>query len=72
LRNELRELAYDVLLSPRAIKRGYFNASVVKRLLDEHMKKERAWQYQIWNLLMLELWFRMFIDGEWKLRYQVT
>ena len=71
-RNELREIAHDILLSPRATKRGYFKATVVERLLNEHVKKERAWHYQLWNLLMLELWFRMFVDGDWKLSYQIT
>ena len=72
LRNELREIAHDILLSPRATQRGYFKTAVVERLLNEHVKKKRAWHFQLWNLLMLELWFRMFIDGEWQLRYQVT
>ncbi|WP_447968600.1 asparagine synthase (glutamine-hydrolyzing) [Nitrospira sp. M1] len=72
LRHELREMAYDILLSPRATQRGYFNRAVVERLLHEHVNRERAWHYQIWNLLMLELWFRMFIDGEWTMQHQVT
>ncbi|GJL54479.1 MAG: asparagine synthetase B [Nitrospirales bacterium] len=72
LRHELREMAYDILLSPRATQRGYFNRDVVERLLHEHANSERAWHYQIWNLLMLELWFRMFIDGEWMMQHQVT
>jgi len=65
LRNELRDFAYDMLLSPRSIQRGYFKRAVVERLLHEHVNKVRAWHYPIWNLLMLELWHRMFIDGEW-------
>ena len=65
LRNELRDFAYDMLLSPRSIQRGYFKKEVVERLLHEHVNKVRAWHYPIWNLLMLELWHRMFIDGEW-------
>jgi len=65
LRNELRDFAYDMLLSPRSIQRGYFKREVVERLLHEHVNKVRAWHYPIWNLLMLELWHRMFIDGEW-------
>ncbi len=61
-RQDLREMAYDILLSPRAIERGYFRPSVTRRLLDEHTRGRRAWHYQLWNLLMLELWHRMFID----------
>ena len=61
-RLDLREMAQDLLLSPRAVERGYFRREVVQRLLDEHIKGVRQWHYQLWNLLMLELWHRTFID----------
>ena len=61
-RNELKDMAYDVLLSNGAISRGYFKRETVKRILDEHISGKWNWQYQIWNLLMLELWQREFID----------
>ena len=31
-------------------------------MLDEHGRGVRAWHNQLWNLLMLESWHRMFID----------
>jgi asparagine synthase (glutamine-hydrolysing) len=62
-RNELKETAYDTLLSDRAIQRGYFRKDAVRKILDEHMAYRWNWQYPIWNLLMLELWHRAFIDG---------
>jgi asparagine synthase (glutamine-hydrolysing) len=61
-RNELKDLAHDVLLSESFRSRGYFNLSVVRRLLDEHARGIRAWHPQLWNLLMLELWHRAFIE----------
>ena len=61
-RHDLREMAQDLLLSPRAVGRGYFRKEVVQRLLDEHVRGVRDWHYQLWNLLMLELWHRTFID----------
>jgi asparagine synthase (glutamine-hydrolysing) len=61
LRAELKEWAYETLLSPRAIQRGYFQTWYVKFMLDRHQEGE-SWQYLIWNLLMLELWHQMFID----------
>jgi asparagine synthase (glutamine-hydrolysing) len=61
-RNELKEMAYDTLLSDRAIQRGYFKKGVVKKILDEHTSGRWNWHNHIWNLLMLELWHRMFID----------
>jgi asparagine synthase (glutamine-hydrolysing) len=63
LRSELKELAYDVLLSPSARGRGLFRATYVRRLLDEHCMSARDHQTRLWALLMLELWFRMWIDS---------
>ena len=61
-RGDLRTLAGDVLLSSRATQRGYFHPPVIRRLLDEHGQGGAQWHDQLWNLLMLELWHRMFID----------
>ena len=61
-RHELRPLAQDVLLDTRARERGYFDQAVVGRLLDEHVRGTARWHSQLWNLLMLELWHRTFID----------
>jgi asparagine synthase (glutamine-hydrolysing) len=61
LRNEMREFAYDTLLSETARARGLFDANVVRTLLDRHSAGEN-WSIRIWALLMLELWFRMWID----------
>ncbi|MHB8773438.1 MAG: asparagine synthase (glutamine-hydrolyzing) [Syntrophales bacterium] len=61
-RNELKEMAYDLLLRERCIARGYFNGGYVRRILDEHVSGRWNWHYQIYNLLMLELWHRTFID----------
>lgn len=62
LRGELAGFTADILLSERAIGRGYFRRRSVERLLAEHRDGVRSWHYQLWNLLMLELWHRMFID----------
>lgn len=62
LRNELRELTYDILLENRAIQRGLFRKDAVQLLIDEHMAKRADHSYRIWALLFLELWHRMFID----------
>src|SRR5690606_10328502 len=56
LRFELKEMAYDILLSRRARDRGYVNPSYVRQLLDEHVAGVANHHYQIWSLLFLELW----------------
>ncbi|MBM2836839.1 MAG: asparagine synthase (glutamine-hydrolyzing) [candidate division NC10 bacterium] len=61
-RHDLKEMAHDILLDPHSLGRGYFRAEAVRGLLDEHVKGVRHWHPQLWNLLMLELWHRAFID----------
>jgi len=62
-RNELREFAADLLLSKRAIERGYFHRGAVERLLEEHATRKRSWHYQLWNLVMLEMWHRQVVEA---------
>lgn len=63
-RNELRELAYSVLLDARTVSRGYFRSDQVRRLLDEHTNLQADHSYRLWALLWLELWHRIFIDKD--------
>ena len=61
-RGELKEMAYDVLLSPTATARGIFRRDYVQRLLDEHVSGANGHHARLWSLLVLELWFRMWVD----------
>jgi asparagine synthase (glutamine-hydrolysing) len=63
LRNDLKELAYDTLLSRSSTERGLFRREYVLRLLDEHSGLVRDHHPRLWVLLMLELWFQMWIDA---------
>jgi asparagine synthase (glutamine-hydrolysing) len=63
-RRELRGYVADLLLSPQAKGRGYFNTPTVERLIREHESGVRSWHHQLWNLVMLELWHRAYIDRE--------
>jgi asparagine synthase (glutamine-hydrolysing) len=62
IRNELREMCYDILLSSAARARGLFRPEAVRTLLDDHNAGRHANQDRIWALLCLELWFIMWID----------
>lgn len=62
-RGELKELAYEVLLSRSARERGVLRPDYVQRLLDQHCAGSHNHHTRLWALLMLELWFRMWIDG---------
>lgn len=61
-RGPLRELLQDALLSPEASQRGYFQAAEVGRLVKQHLDRQADHAFQLWSLLMLELWQREFIN----------
>lgn len=61
-RTELKSFAYDILLSTKALNRGYVQSQAVKRLLDDHMQEKDQHGHRIWLLLILELWHRTFWD----------
>jgi asparagine synthase (glutamine-hydrolysing) len=63
-RNELKEMAYDLLLSPQAASRGIVERNAVKALLDKHCSGVDAHHTRLWPLLMMELWFRMWVDAD--------
>jgi asparagine synthase (glutamine-hydrolysing) len=63
LRGDLREMAWDLLLSPRALGRGYVRPERVRALWERHQRGAGNHASVLWALLMLELWHRTFIDG---------
>jgi asparagine synthase (glutamine-hydrolysing) len=64
LRQGLREFAADILLSRACRERGYFQPGVVGTLLEDHLDGRADHSQKLWNLLCLELWHRVFMDGE--------
>jgi asparagine synthase (glutamine-hydrolysing) len=61
-RRELRDMAWDVLLSPAARARGIFRISEVERLLHVHASGRRDCSARLWALLCLELWMRRWTE----------
>ena len=62
-RNELKDYVYEILLDPRTLNRGYFRREGIERLLNDHIAARYDHSSQIWALLFLEIWFRVFIDS---------
>jgi asparagine synthase (glutamine-hydrolysing) len=60
-RTDLREMVHDILLSARALERGYFKESEVKNILEDRAGADNG--TKLWDLLMLELWHQTYIDG---------
>jgi len=62
LRGELKDFIREHLLSEKFAKRGIIKTEVITKLVAEHINGERDHVWQLWTLLMLELWFQRFID----------
>lgn len=62
INDQLRDRINDDLANGRATGRGYFNAAYIGTLLKEHATGRRDHSNLLWNLWMLELWFRRYID----------
>jgi asparagine synthase (glutamine-hydrolysing) len=62
-REDLRELAHDVLLDERAQSRGSFWSLTVKVMLELHESGKVDIGHRLWCLLMLELWLRTHVES---------
>jgi asparagine synthase (glutamine-hydrolysing) len=62
-RSELKDYLCEHLLSKKSQKRGYFNPSVVKDLISQHLTGKKDYGLQLWSLLMFELWHQKFVDN---------
>jgi asparagine synthase (glutamine-hydrolysing) len=62
-RGGLADVFSDVLLSARTRQRGYFEAGFVDRLVQEHLSGRRDHTLRLWQLLVLELWQRRYLDA---------
>jgi asparagine synthase (glutamine-hydrolysing) len=61
-RSSLRPMLNDLLGAEQA-GRGFFRPGAVRRLIDEHQHERTAHGQRLWCVLMLELWFRTYIDA---------
>jgi asparagine synthase (glutamine-hydrolysing) len=63
-RKELKDYVFEILFDRRTSNRGFFRREGVKQLLDEHLALQYDHSAKIWALLVLEIWFRIFMDQE--------
>jgi asparagine synthase (glutamine-hydrolysing) len=62
LHGPLAEMTADLLTDGRLRARGLFRQAEVDRLWKEHRSGRGDHAHRLWQLLMLELWFRQFVD----------
>lgn len=64
LRKDLQPLIGDLLSENQVRRRGLFQWPVVKRLLDLHQEERSDYTDQIFALVALEIWCRIYLDGD--------
>ena len=52
------------MTSERSQARGLFQVDAIRHIFAEHRKKQRDHTDRIWRLMNLEMWQRVFVDGE--------
>lgn len=55
---------HNLILSPRALARGYFQPSALQQVLEDHLQDRRDNRFLIWSLLCFEWWNRLFVDRD--------
>src|SRR5688572_965267 len=61
-RTNMQGFLREVLLSETATKRGLFKPGAVRHMVEQHTDGRQDFAHQLWSLLMLELWYKRFID----------
>ena len=63
MRGPLRELVGDSLLSTDSSVRPYLRSAEIEHLVADHLSMRADNSFQLWSLLMLELWHREVVDS---------
>lgn len=62
IRNEMKEMVYDTLLSRNGCLQSYFKHEVIRTLVERHQRGE-GFSQEIFCLVALELWHQQFIGN---------
>jgi len=61
----LNSLMYDLLLGERTVRRNIFRKETLENLISQHKTDQTSFfGTALWNLMMLELWFRKWEDRQ--------
>lgn len=72
LRGPFWPLAEEFVIGPRALERGLFDAAFTHRLAHEHRSGAADHGDRLWLLMNLEIWHRIFLEGEHPARVMPT
>lgn len=64
LRGRYTGLLGEFVLGPRVTARGLFAENTLQRLVSQHRAAGADHSMRLWMLINIEIWQRLFIDGE--------
>lgn len=64
LKDDLKHVVDDALSKTAVTQRGLFQHVAIERLLDKYDTAPLYYGRQVWTLLALEAWFRLFVDPD--------
>ena len=64
MREDARMQTESLLLSERFLERGIVRPDAVRQMLTEHQSQKEEHGTRLWALVMLELWYRTWIDSD--------
>jgi hypothetical protein len=64
IRGAFSSVVDEFVLGGRALSRGLFNPDAITQLTAEHRSGARAHGDRLWLLVNLEVWQRIFVDGD--------
>jgi len=70
-RGAYRTVVDEYVLGPRAMQRGLFDPNAVRSLVEAHARGENHSE-RLWSLVNLEMWQRIFLDGEPRESMRIT
>ncbi|NOZ11119.1 MAG: asparagine synthase (glutamine-hydrolyzing) [Gammaproteobacteria bacterium] len=63
-RTDLKKFLRNLFSQSRFVELGIFNQGYINGMLEEHISGKVDHNYRIWVLLNLEIWYRIYFEGE--------
>ena len=63
LRNELSDITSSYLFSKNSGISNFFNLNEINIIWNHHIKSVRDYSPELWSLLVFELWWQNYIEG---------
>lgn len=70
---EFRSLAEDILPGGQGVKQGYFNKTMIQKILEHPYDKNMEMHYNlIWDMLVFEVWHKIYMEQDVKKNPQLS